>query len=79
MLKILTDNFRLKMRGWQRERARHVRKRFFFRKKEERVRKDKIKEVLFQENQQQIGHKTKALVNGKKSLHQPILLILFLA
>ena len=33
--------------------------------------KDEIKEVLVQENQwRQIGLKTKALVKGKKSLHQ---------
>ena len=62
------------MRGWQRERARHVRKRILerFLKKTRNRWKDGIKEVLVvQENQwRQIGLKTKALVKGKKSLHQ---------
>ena len=62
------------MRGWQRERARHVRKRILerFLKMTRNRWKDGIKEVLVvQENQwRQIGLKTEALVKGKKSLHQ---------
>ena len=62
------------MRGWQRERARHVRKRIlerFLKTTINHAWKDEIKEVLVQENQwRQIGLKTKALVKGKKSLHQ---------
>ena len=60
--------FRHIMRGWQRERVRHVRKRLSSIHLRGKWNQGSF---FLQENQRQIlEHKTKALVQGKKSLHQ---------